>query len=79
MSLSIDKDPTFFSVVGAPYVPEQRDECQGHLSDLRPDVQQPETGVAGLWLVFYAVIAGAALLSHGGASKLSHIASLVLN
>ncbi|HEY5607086.1 MAG TPA: hypothetical protein VIM38_01980 [Alphaproteobacteria bacterium] len=80
MSLSIDKDPTaFFSVVGAAYVPEQRDDCQGHLSESRSDVQQPETGVAGLWLVFYAVIIGASLLTNGGASKLSHLASLVLN
>jgi len=34
--------------------------------------------VAGLWLVFYAVIIGASLFSHG-ANKLSQIASLVLN
>jgi hypothetical protein len=79
MSYSTGKDPTaFFSVVGSAYVPEQRDDCQGHLSDLHPDVQQSETGVAGLWLIFYALIAGAALFSHG-ASKLSHIAALVMN
>jgi hypothetical protein len=79
MSLSNDKDPTaFFSVVGAAYVPEQRDGCPGHLPEQRSDARQPETGVAGLWLVFYAVIVGASLLSHG-ANKLSQIASLVLN
>jgi hypothetical protein len=79
MSLSNDKDPTaFFSVVGAAYVPEQRDDSPGHLSEQHPDVRQPETGVAGLWLVFYAVIIGASLFSHG-ANTLSHIAALVLN
>jgi hypothetical protein len=77
MTFRRDKDPTeFFSVVGAAYVPERHHDS-GHLPGPRSGVQQPETGVAGLWLLFYAVVIGGSLLGHGVA-KLSHIASLAL-
>jgi hypothetical protein len=84
MSMQIDKDPTeFFSVVGAPYVPEHRGDGRRHLEawqvERSTDINQPETAGAVLWLVFYGVIIGAGLLSKAGATKLVAMASVVLN
>ena len=67
-----------FSVVGAPYVEEHHADGRSHYRGYI-DRNPPETGVAGLWLVFYAVIIGVSLFSHGGANKAFHVASATLN
>ena len=58
-----------FSVVGAAYVPEARGDNSGHLVR-PPEAPPPETGVAGLWLVFYVALAAISLVTSGGAGKL---------
>jgi hypothetical protein len=79
MSLSSGKDPTqFFSVVGAPYVPESHAGDTDHPLRERSEVRQPETGVAGLWLVLYAVIIGVSYFSNGGAAKLIETAAVIV-
>jgi hypothetical protein len=78
MPRNIDENRTeFFTVVGAPYVQEHHADDRSHYREYA-DRNPPETGVAGLWLVFYAVIIGASLFSHGGASKAFHVASALL-
>ena len=78
MPRKIDDNRTeFFTVVGAPYVQEHHADSHGHYRE-STDRAPPETGVAGLWLVFYAVIIGASLLNHGTASKAVHVASTLL-
>jgi hypothetical protein len=79
MSFSSARNPTqFFSVVGAPYVPESHAESRRHLDvrDMRTQVQQREMGVAGLWLVLYAAIIGASLFGTGGAVKVLEVAQV---
>jgi hypothetical protein len=76
-----DKDPTrFFTVVGAPYVPERHvDESPRHRRFRGySEGQPPETGVAALWLVFYAVIFGFSLFASGGAARLIEVANVAL-
>ena len=62
MSYSTGKDPTaFFSVVGSAYVRGTARRLPRASFGPASRRAQSETGVAGLWLIFYAVIAGAAL------------------
>jgi hypothetical protein len=69
MSLSIDKGRTeFFTVVGAPYVPEQHTDGRSHLQQ-STDTLPPETGIAVLWVVAYVLIFGVSLFSFGGIGK----------
>jgi hypothetical protein len=79
MSGNNDQDRTdLFTVVGAAYVPEHHTDSHSHYhgtSDARP----PETGIAGLWLVFYVAIVGIAIFKHGGAGTAVYIASAALN
>ena len=79
MSRSIDKNQSeLFTIFGGVYIPENRTDngsryCE--TSDARPR----EIGVAGLWLVFYAVIAGVAIFNQSGAGTAVYLASTVLN
>jgi hypothetical protein len=78
MPRNIDNDRSeMFTVVGAPYVQERHADGRNHYRAYA-DRSPPETGVAGLWLVFYAVIIGVSLFSHG-ANKAFHVASALLN
>jgi hypothetical protein len=78
MTRIIDKDRTeLFSVVGAAYVPEHHTDGAGH--DHANYSTRRETGVASLWLVFYAVIVGIAIFKHGGAGTAVTLAGTVLN
>jgi hypothetical protein len=68
--------PQLFSVVGAAYVPEDRvDDNPARL----PQVQQSETAMAGIWLVFYAALIGVSLVTSGGVAKLIEYASALAN
>ena len=67
-----------FSVVGAPYIAEQRGDESRHVVK-PPDAPPPETGVAGIWLVFYVALAAISLITTGGAARLIAFASVMLN
>ena len=64
-----------FTVVGAPYVPEQHASERRHLVT-DSDIGQRETGIASLWLLLYGCIIVVSLLGSGGASKLMELAGL---
>jgi hypothetical protein len=69
MSEYRDKDRTgLFTVVGAPYVPEQHSDARGHYH--RTSEQVPKSpSIAGLWLIFYALIIGIAVFGKSGAGS----------
>lgn len=72
MTFGIDRDKTeLFTVVGAPYVAEQH-HADGE-SHFQAEHDKPETntdtGIAGLWVVFYVVIAIAGLVSSGSVGR----------
>jgi hypothetical protein len=76
MSISSERDdPTkYFSVVGAAYVQERHDD--------RRYVEEMETsgragGVAGLWLVLYAVVIGLSVIANSSVMKWVNVASLL--
>jgi hypothetical protein len=72
------KHPTqLFSVIGAAYVPEDHADDNRHPTKLS-EVRQPETGVAGVWLVFYALLIGISLENSGSAAKLVEFASVTM-
>jgi hypothetical protein len=66
----------FFSVVGAPYIPEQHGA--GHYTrERRSDDQQPrklEIGLASAFAGFCAVVLGVSLLANDGPAKLAEVA-----
>ena len=65
MSVDSERDPTkYFSVVGAAYVPEHHDDS--HRSMEQAMSGKGAGGVAGLWLVFYAVVIGTSLIANAG-------------
>jgi hypothetical protein len=69
MSDHQDKGRTgLFTVVGAPYVAEQHSDTRGHYHRTS-DESRKGTGVAGLWLVFYGLIIGVAVLGKAGATS----------
>jgi hypothetical protein len=76
MSVDSERDPTkYFAVVGAAYVPERHDD------DHRRNVEQAISGkhaggVAGLWLVFYAVVIGMSVVANFGVGKWINVAGL---
>jgi hypothetical protein len=76
MSVDSEKDPTkYFSVVGSAYVPERHDEShRRHMEDVKAD--ERAGGVAGLWLVFYAVIIGLSVAANAGVVKWITVATL---
>lgn len=77
MSIDSERDPTkYFSVVGAAYVSERHDDNRGSDVD-RTMASQPASGVAGLWLVFYAVVIGFSVLANSGAAKWINVANLL--
>jgi hypothetical protein len=74
MSDHRDKDRTgLFTVVGAPYVPERRGDTHGHYHKASDECRDG-TNVAGLWLTFYALIVGVAVLGRGGAQSAIEVA-----
>jgi hypothetical protein len=72
MSFNIDKrDKTeLFTVVGAPYVAEQHNDSRSHLQ-VENEKPPPEAsaGIAGLWAVFYAVLAIGWVFGSGTVTK----------
>jgi hypothetical protein len=67
--MSANRDNTeLFTVVGAPYIAEQHTDSHNPLQ-VENEKPPPETGVAGLWVVFYAVIAVAWLFSSDSVGK----------
>ena len=79
MSRSIDKNQSdLFTIFGGVYVPDHRTDNSSRYRE-NSDAQSREIGVAGLWLVFYAVIAGVAIFNQGGAGTAVYLASTVLN
>ena len=71
------KDPTeFFSVVGAPYIPDHHGNGL-HIHELRTDDQRPRTleiGFATLCAGFCAVMLGVSLFGTSGAARLVEVA-----
>jgi len=79
MSRSIDKNQSeLFTIFGGVYVPEHRADNNSRYRE-SSDAQPREIGVAGLWLVFYAVIAGVAIFNQSGAGTAVYLASTALN
>jgi hypothetical protein len=75
MSDHRDKDRTeLFTVIGAPYVPERHSDTPGHYHKTSEEGCKKGTSVAGLWLAFYAVIIGIALLGGSGAGSAIQVA-----
>ena len=69
-----DKDRTeLFTVVGAPYVREHHADTTGHYHKVS-DEGPRGTGMAGLWLVFYGLIIGVAVLGKAGATSAIEVA-----
>jgi len=67
-----------FTVFGGAYIPEHHTDNHGRYRD-NSDALPRQTGVAGLWLVFYAVIAGIAIFNQSGAGTAVYVVSSVLN
>jgi hypothetical protein len=77
MSTNSERDPTkYFSVVGAAYVPERHEGEHRRTVD-QPTASAPASGVAGLWLVFYAVIIGFSVIANSGVGKWINVANLL--
>ena len=73
MSVESEKDPTkYFSVVGSAYVPERH--AEGRL--MEQAMSERANGVAGLWLVFYAVVIGLSVIANSGVGKWINVANL---
>ena len=73
MSDHRDKDRTgLFTVVGAPYVPERHGDTHGHYHKASDECRVC-SNVAGLWLTFYVLIIGIAVLGLGRAGAHSAI------
>jgi hypothetical protein len=78
MTLEIDRDNTkLFTVVGAPYVAEEHTDGESHYHAEKEKLQ-PETGIAGLWAIFYVAIAAAWLFSGGAVGKALEYAATLL-
>jgi hypothetical protein len=74
MSDHRDKDRTgLFTVVGAPYVVERHGDTHGHYHKASDECHKG-TNVAGLWLTFYALIIGVAVLGRAGAGSAIEVA-----
>ena len=74
MSDHRDKDRTgLFTVVGAPYVPEQHSDSSGHYHKTSEEAPRGPS-IAGLWLVFYALVIGVAILGKSGAGSAIELA-----
>jgi len=74
MSDHRDKDRTgLFTVVGAPYVREQHGDTSGHYHKASEEGREGTT-IAGLWLTFYALIIGVAVLGKSGAGSAIELA-----
>ena len=74
MSNRQDKDRTgLFTVVGAPYVPEQHSDTPAHYHKTSEESPQGAS-VAGLWLAFYALVIGVTLFGKAGAGAAVRVA-----
>jgi hypothetical protein len=72
MSLDIgNRDKTeLFTVVGAPYVAERHNDSRSHLQvENEKPPPEPGAGIAGLWAVFYAIIAIGWVFGSGTVTK----------
>jgi hypothetical protein len=89
MSPNSERNPAeFFTVFGAAYIPEHRDEhCDdGHARSFDDAASerrgrsfyQPELGVASLWLMFYAAVIAISLVASSSAGKWVEIAALAV-
>ena len=77
MSVDSERDPTkYFSVVGAAYVSERHDDDHRRYVD-RTLANQPASGVAGLWLLFYTVVIGFSVFANTGVAKWINVANLL--
>ena len=75
MSVDNEKDPTkYFSVVGSAYVAEHHDDA--HRRHVEAKAGERAGGVAGLWLVFYAVVIGLSVAANAGVVKWITVANL---
>ena len=79
MAHSIDKNPAEFftvvgSVVGTGYVAEDHAEDRAHHSAI---AETQESGVASLWLLFYAAIICISLFAEAGTGKWVNTAVLL--
>jgi hypothetical protein len=66
----------FFSVVGPAYVAESHADQIGHLA-ARTEFATVETGVAGLWVSFFAAI-GISLINNSQAAKAVQLAATAI-
>ena len=75
--LSAQDRTGFFTVVGAPYVAEQHDDTRSHY---RRYADEGRNGVlmASLWLAFYAVIIGVAVLGKVGSGRAVEMATALI-
>jgi hypothetical protein len=77
MSFSTASNTTrFFSVVGPAYVAESHAEQLGHLA-ARNEFAAVQTGIAGLWLSFFAAI-GISLVNTNQAAKALQVAATAM-
>lgn len=78
MARNINKHQAdFFTVFGA-YVPEHHTDNHSRYRE-NSDTRPREIGVAVLWLVFYALIAGVAIFNQSSVGTAVYVASSVLN
>ena len=66
----------FFSVVGPAYVAKSHADQLGHLV-ARPEFEAVESGVAGLWMSFFAAI-GTSLLNNSQGAKTLQVAAAAI-
>jgi hypothetical protein len=78
MSPLPEQDRTgLFTVVGAPYVPEQHDDTRSHYHRYS-DEGTKGVGMATLWLALYAVIVGVTMLGKVGAGRAVETATALI-
>ena len=65
-----------FTVVGAPYLPEQHADRPGHYHKSSDEDRRKgaSASIAGLWLVFYGLVVGIAVLGKVGAGHAIDVA-----
>jgi hypothetical protein len=72
MTFPIDRrdNTELFTVVGAPYVAERHTDGRSHLqAEKEKPPPEPGAGIAGLWAVFYAVLAVGWVFGSGTVTK----------
>jgi hypothetical protein len=77
MSFTASNTTRFFSVVGPAYVAESHADEVGHLA-ARAEFEAVETGVAVLWVAFFAAI-GISLINNSQATKALQVAATAIH